>query len=104
MSPTEIRLKQVLKNIYNYANANDGQAPPECSPLYGQFKTVEKIINEIEKTNYNEAQVMRKRFLEGKAFQEITFELAYERAQIFRFRARGEELFVKKAIELELVK
>lgn len=104
MTETSKRLKDELKNIYNYTKANGGDAPNENSPIYGKYNVVKKIIDALAKTNYLESEILRRRILKGESFEQIAINVYYSRSHLYRYMKKAETLFVEKAIEMNLVK
>lgn len=104
MTETQKRLKEELKNIYNYSRLNSAIPPKKDSAIYSKYDTVKRIIDELEKTNCLEASVLRQRILHANSFERIAIEMNYAERQVYRLMKNAESLFVEKAIELELVK
>lgn len=104
MTDIQTRLKYELKNIFNYSKTNCGIAPKKDSPIYSKYETVKRIIDELEKTNYLESSILRKRILHAKSYETIAYDISYDERQVYRIMKNAESLFVEKAMELQLVK
>lgn len=104
MENVKRRLEKELDNIYRYSKANAGEPPGSSNVIYGKYNVVKKVIEEVEKADYLSGSVLRRRILNAETYEEISIECAYSLRQIYREYANGKELFIKKAIELDLVK
>lgn len=100
MTEYEKRIASELKNIYKYANANYGGSPRADSPLYKKYQNIKYVIDELTKTNYLEASVLKKRYLEAKSFETIAIELSYSVKHIHRIKKKAIQLFTEKVIQI----
>ena len=98
------RLKRELQNVYNFTKMNGGEAPKTTNVIYGKYNVIKKVIEEVEKSDFLKGNALRRRILNAESYEFMGIELAYSRRQLFRIIKSAEDLFVEKAIELELVK
>lgn len=96
----ELKIKNELENIYRFANANSGGQPKMESPIYKKYHNIKEVLAELSKTNYLEALILTKRYIEAKSYERIAIELCYSVKHIYRLKRKAITLFSQTAMQI----